>query len=200
MHSALLAVRGLTRPGLEPVSFALQGGEAIHISGASGAGKTLLLRAVADLDPSDGEVRLDGVERAELSPPAWRRAVRYVAAEPAWWTDVVAEHFSAPRDARERAADLGLEAGVFDKAVAGLSTGERQRLALLRALENEPKVLLLDEPTAALDAESTRSVAELLERALHGRAGLVVVAHDPYLADRLGGQRFKMTDGRLASA
>jgi ABC-type iron transport system FetAB ATPase subunit len=200
VNRALLAVRDLTRPGIEPVSFALRHGEAIHVSGPSGAGKTLLLRAVADLDPNDGDVRLEGIPRSAISAPAWRRAVRFVAAEAAWWADVAADHFIAPRHALERAGELGLEAQVFDKAIAVLSTGERQRLALVRALEDEPKVLLLDEPTAALDADSSRRAAELLERLLGRGAGLVVVAHDPYLAEKLGGPRFEMTSGRLAPA
>ncbi len=195
-----MAVRGLKRPGLESASFDLERGEAIHVSGPSGAGKTLLLRAIADLDPSNGDVRLEGVARADIAPPLWRRQVRYVAAEPAWWADRVRDHFVHAARASELAVDLGLDAAVLDRIVAGLSTGERQRLALLRALENEPKVLLLDEPTAALDDESTGRVAELLSRTLRAHTGLIVVSHDTALVDVIGGRGFTMANGRLARA
>ena len=89
----MLSVENLTRPGLEPTSFELAAGECIALRGPSGAGKTLLLRALADLDPSAGVVRLDGTPRGRIPAPTWRRRVGYVPAEPGWWSERVADHF-----------------------------------------------------------------------------------------------------------
>jgi putative ABC transport system ATP-binding protein len=103
------------------------------VRGPSGAGKTLLLRAVADLDPNEGVVTLDGRDRSTIAGPEWRRLVGYVPAEPGWWADTVGEHFGEWTAALAFVRDLG-----FPEA-----------LALVRALMKRPKVLLLDEPTAA---------------------------------------------------
>ena len=71
----MLVVRGLRRPGLEPVSFELADGECLALRGPSGAGKSLLLRALSDLDPNKGEASLDGQAREAMAAPQWRRAV-----------------------------------------------------------------------------------------------------------------------------
>ena len=91
---------------------------------------------VADLDPNQGEVFLDGVERRSLPAPAWRRKVVYNAAEPGWWHERVADHFdgAAMDFARATAPRLALAAALLDGQVVQLSTGERQRVALIRAL------------------------------------------------------------------
>lgn len=199
MAEALLSIDNLRRPGLHPVTLELRPDEDIAVSGPSGSGKTLLLRAIADLDPNDGELSLTGVRRAEMPAPEWRRQVRYVAAEPGWWADTAAVHFSDPGAARERCPDLGIDSALMAQPLSRLSTGERQRLALLRALEGEPRVLLLDEPTASLDAENTDRVAHLLTSLLQTGLGIIVVAHDSALRGRLGRRCFRMTDGRLAA-
>src|SRR5438094_3327582 len=81
----MLQVRDLQTSILKPASFSLSAGEALAVRGPSGAGKTLLLRAVADLDPNEGLVTLDGRERSIFAGPEWRRLVGYVPAEPGWW-------------------------------------------------------------------------------------------------------------------
>ncbi len=78
----MLRIRGLTRPGLEPFDFDLPPGEAVAMLGPSGAGKTLLLRAIADLDPKDGACALGAEQREDMAAPDWRRLVTYMAAEP----------------------------------------------------------------------------------------------------------------------
>ena len=126
--------------------------------GPSGAGKTLLLRAVADLDPNEGRVTLDGRDRSTMSGPEWRRLVGYVPAEPGWWADTVGEHFGEWTAALAFLRDLGFREEAKAWPITRLSTGERQRLALVRALIMRPRVLLLDEPTAALDVASVAAV------------------------------------------
>jgi ABC-type iron transport system FetAB ATPase subunit len=177
-------------------------GRCAVITGPSGSGKSLFLRMVADLDPNEGEVRLDGRERAQFRPPDWRRQVCYVAAEAGWWDAQVLAHFPAAlRDAaRAWAPRLGLGPELLDAEVARLSTGEKQRLALIRALVLEAPVLLLDEPTGALDQVSVGQVeAAIRDRLGHGVA-VIMVTHDDALAQRLGDQHHRMNARKLAAA
>lgn len=193
----MLVVDSLCRPGLEPVSFTLAAGECVVVQGASGAGKSLLLRAIADLDPNHGHVSLDGRERATMAAPAWRAQVGYLPAEPGWWAERVDAHFLDWQANAALARRLKLPEGVGAGMVAPLSTGERQRLALLRALERQPRVLLLDEPTAALDAAATALVEALLAERRAGGMALVWVSHDADQAARLGGRRLVVEKGRV---
>ena len=134
-----LLVRGLKSALAGPFDFAVKAGGCAVISGPSGSGKSLFLRMIADLDPNEGEVRLNGIDRQSLDGPSWRQKAPYVPAEAGWWLDQVADHF-APRlhdAARRLATDFGLVDGQFDGAVARLSTGERQRLAVQVELQDD---------------------------------------------------------------
>src|SRR5690242_7403957 len=91
---SLLRVWDLRTRLLKPASFSLASGECIAIRGPSGGGKTLLLRALADLDPNDGQVFLEGRDRLTMTGPEWRRLVGYLPAEPGWWADMVVDHFT----------------------------------------------------------------------------------------------------------
>jgi putative ABC transport system ATP-binding protein len=183
--SRMLQVRDLRTSILKPASFSLSAGEALAVRGPSGAGKTLLLRAVADLDPNEGLVILDGRDRSTIAGPEWRRLVGYVPAEPGWWGDTVGEHFRKWTTALAFVRDLGFPEEAKAWPITRLSTGERLRLALVRALMMRPKVLLLDEPTAALDAASVAAVESLINARL--RTGLTVlwVTHDAEQAKRV---------------
>jgi putative ABC transport system ATP-binding protein len=90
------------------VSFDLQDGECVALQGPSDIGKTLLLRSIADLDPNEGTVTLDGTLREAMAAPIWRKRVTYLAAEPGWWSDTVQEHFSDWDDALPLVARLGV--------------------------------------------------------------------------------------------
>src|SRR5437588_4001918 len=103
----MLQVHDLRTSILKPASFSLSAGEAIAVRGPSGAGKTLLLRAVADLDPNEGLVTLDGRDRSAIPGPEWRRLVGYVPAEPGWWADTVGEHFGEWEAALAVVPELG---------------------------------------------------------------------------------------------
>ena len=181
----MLQVRDLRTSILRPASFSLSAGEALAVRGPSGAGKTLLLRAVADLDPNDGVVTLDGRDRSTIAGPEWRRLVGYVPAEPGWWADTVGEHFGEWTAALAFARDLGFPEAAQAWPITRLSTGERLRLALVRALMMRPKVLLLDEPTAALDVASVAAVEALINARRRTGLGVLWVTHDAEQAKRV---------------
>ena len=185
----MLRVDDLTVGGLPPVSFEVAPHECLAVEGPSGAGKTRLLRAIADLDAADGFVYLDGAERREVPAPEWRRHVRYASAEPAWWGPRVREHFPVAAKLDRLILAVGLEPKLLDRPISELSTGERQRLGLVRAIADEPRVLLLDEPTSALDAQAAALTEELIRfQILSGRI-VVLVSHNPGQVVRLAQAR-----------
>jgi putative ABC transport system ATP-binding protein len=193
----LLQVRDLRTNILKPASFSLTAGECIAVKGPSGAGKTLLLRAVADLDPNQGLVSLEGRDRLTIPGPEWRRLVGYVPAEPGWWAETVGEHFGDWNAAAADLTNLGFPEEAKSWPIARLSTGERLRLALVRALIIRPNVLLLDEPTAALDTASLTAVEFLIASRI--RAGLAVlwVTHDVGQAGRIARRQLAVEAGRV---
>ncbi len=197
MPSARLRVERLRSPLAGPFNLALMPGECIAVSGESGSGKSLLLRMIADLDPHGGEAWLDGAARAAMTPPVWRRQVAYLAAESGWWLDQVADHFNDVPGARVLAGRLGLKPELIDGAVLRLSTGEKQRLALIRTLLGTPPVLLLDEPTGPLDGASVLLVEAVLRDRLAAGTAIVLVSHDPAQTERMAHRRFVMQGGRL---
>ena len=178
-----------------PFSVVVPPGGCLAVTGPSGAGKSLLLRMVADLIPHQGEAWLDGVARSSMPAPQWRRRVAYGAAEPGWWRERVGEHFATlPVAEAER---LGLAAEIFARRVVECSTGERSRLALLRLLALRPAVLLLDEPTGALDGEASRAAETLIAESLQSGTAAILVTHSPAQAERLGTARAEVRAGRL---
>jgi UDP-glucose/iron transport system ATP-binding protein len=188
----VLRVDYLAVPGLPTLSFEVAAGECLAVEGPSGSGKTRMLRALADLDPAGGYVHLDGVERGEMRGPQWRRHVRYASAEPAWWAATGREHF--PKSARldRLLSALALDDGHLDRPIAELSTGERQRLGLIRALADEPHVLLLDEPTSALDPTSAAMAEELIKYQLLAERIVLLVSHDVAQIERLAHARLQL--------
>jgi putative ABC transport system ATP-binding protein len=198
METALL-VKQLRSEFAGPFELQLDTGACSAITGPSGSGKSLFLRMIADLDPNQGEVWLNGRERGSLPAPEWRKQASYVSAESGWWADVVIEHFAANKrsEVAALAARLGLRADVLDAPVAQLSTGEKQRLSLVRALLPSPPVLLLDEPTGPLDEQSVVRVEALLRERMATGTSIVLVTHDPNQAGRLGSQHYRMVAGRL---
>ncbi len=193
----MLSIKNLTRPGLEPVSFELAAGECIALRGPSGAGKSLLLRAIADLDPNEGDVTLDGTPRDSIPAPTWRRRVGYIPAEPGWWSERLGDHFQDWEAQAGPARRLKVSPEAETRRVSQLSTGERQRLALLRALEHRPEVLLLDEPTGPLDEETTAAVEAMLREKQENGLALLWVTHDKRQAGRVATRRFWIDRGRL---
>ena len=158
---ARLRIASLSSALAGPFDLSVAASECVAITGPSGSGKSLFLRMIADLDPSEGEVWLDGQERSAFPAPEWRRQSRLQRrrtglVERATWST----HFPGPAASAARALAplLGLGADLLEGSVARLSTGERQRLALIRALALASPVLLLDEPTGALDERAAALV------------------------------------------
>lgn len=188
----LFRVVSVATEQVRPVSLTMDVGECVAVSGPSGAGKSLLLRALADLDPNEGQVWLADVERGSIAPAEWRREVALLPAEPAWWADRVGDHFEGPSPLLER---LGFTEAVMDWSVARLSSGERQRLGLLRLLARQPRVLLLDEPTANLDSENTERVEALVREYLAEHSACALwVSHDAAQRRRVAQRELRIGD------
>jgi ABC-type iron transport system FetAB ATPase subunit len=182
-----LEARGVRTLHLGPFDCRIDAGGCTALWGPSGSGKSILLRALADLDPHTGEVLVDDESQAAMTGPAWRCRVGYLPTESGWWAPDVGAHFlhGVP-------AALGFEPDVAAWDVARLSSGERQRLALLRLLDRAPEALLLDEPTANLDADAAAAVEALVAGYRREHAAAVLwVSHDP-------GQRARVADAELA--
>jgi putative ABC transport system ATP-binding protein len=145
--------------------------------GASGSGKTLLLRAIASLDPvEEGEITFSGKSLQQWRLPDYRTKVAYLPQRPALFPGTVEDNLRQPFELaihRDRGYSrpqilsdleaLHWQAEFLSLTAATLSGGESQILALLRSLQLNPKILLLDEPTASLDADSARQVEILLD-------------------------------------
>ena len=192
----LLDITNLATDLIGPVNLSIAAGECVAVLGASGSGKSLLLRAIADLDPHDGEVSLTGRRCSEMPADEWRRLVALVPAESGWWSDYVGEHFASAPDPAALLEAVGLS-DAFGWEVARLSTGERHRLAIARALQGQPQTLLLDEPTASLDAEATQHIERLLNQQLKRGVAVLLVTHDHGQARRLAARSYEMTGGQL---
>lgn len=203
----MLSVENLTRsaigehenPLLSGISLCLVAGCCAVVSGASGAGKTLLLRSLVDLDPNQGRVSLGADMRESMPAAKWRSQICYVPAEPAWWAEYVKDHFPDLDRAKQLAMSFGVVPDLFDQPVARLSTGERQRLALVRAFAIKPEILLLDEPTAALDPHSTIQVEKALTDFMGRGKSVILVTHDEVQGKRIGHDFYVMSDGKLAA-
>jgi len=177
-----------------PLSLRVAAGECVTVAGPSGSGKTLLLRAIADLDPHSGQVMLDGIAADAVPAPQWRRLVGLLLAESPWWHERVGAHFPDMDGLDRQLEALGFGPDVMSWRIARLSSGERQRLALLRLLALRPAVLLLDEPTANLDPGSTALVEQLVSSyRSERRVPVLWVSHD---AD----QRSRIADRQLEIA
>lgn len=182
-------LRELAVGPLRGVSLEIGPGEVVCLSGESGSGKTRLLRAIADLDPHEGEVALGADERAAVAAHCWRGWVMLVPAESYWWADTVTEHFLDPVPGSLEAFGFGEDALGWE--IGRLSSGEKQRLAVLRALSHEPRALLLDEPTANLDPALAREVeAWLRDYCRRERMPVLWVAHDRDQIARIADRHF----------
>ncbi|MEU3352152.1 thiol reductant ABC exporter subunit CydD [Streptomyces sp. NPDC037389] len=210
-HGAALTVdrlvvrhAGRGTPSLAETSFEVRPGETVAVTGPSGVGKSTLLNVLLGLEqPTSGRVFVGDADLASLSPESWRDQVAWVPQRPHLFAGTIAENVRLARpgatDAQVREALRAAGALEFVSMLpqgtdtrlgedgSGLSAGQRQRLALARAFLADRPVLLLDEPTAALDGETEAAVVEAVRRLSAGRT-VVLVVHRPALlavADRV---------------
>jgi len=199
---------------LRDVSLAVRGGERLALSGPSGSGKTLLLRAIAWLDPIDhGEVLWHGQPIGRDAVPHYRAATVYLHQRPALAGPTAEAALQQPFSLavhHERQFDrqrivawldrLGRHDAMLGQPVSELSGGERQIVALLRAVQLDPAVLLLDEPTAALDPAAAEAVERLVaawfDEAPDQRA-MIWVSHDAAQAERMADRVVWIERGRI---
>lgn len=181
---------------LGPVSLDVGPSEIVCLSGESGAGKSLLLRAIADLIPHQGKVYLDGQSSCDIPAPAWRKQVGLLPSESQWWQDTVGGHFESADE--ETFGALGMSIDALHWQVSRCSTGEKQRLAILRLLANQPSCLLLDEPTGSLDPDNTRHVeAFILQLAKQKNIPVLWVSHSEEQIQRIAVRHYVVCDGGL---
>jgi ATP-binding cassette subfamily B protein len=194
LHNVSFRYGGPEAPAiLDGVSFSAEPGQTIAIVGRSGSGKTTLLRLLAGLiEPSEGTIRYDGFDLRTLDYRTLRRQIGFVLQESYLFDDTIAHNvaFGETEPDRERVRwaaraasahdfvhrlPLGYDTRVGESGLR-LSTGQKQRIAIARALYHRPPVLVLDEPTSALDSESERAVKEGLDE-LTLTSTSFVVAH-----------------------
>ncbi|GGY05006.1 ABC transporter ATP-binding protein [Litchfieldella qijiaojingensis] len=181
---------------LDGVSFTIAPGEIVCLSGPSGSGKSRLLRAIADLEPHGGDIWLGERAQSQFPGHEWRRQVMLVPAESQWWAPSVGEHFQ--HSPVEDLSTLGFETKTLDWQIGRLSSGEKQRLALLRALSRSPRALLLDEPTANLDDTTIhRCESWLRERTRQLGLPVLWVAHDSRQIERVANRHYRIEGSRL---
>jgi ABC-type multidrug transport system fused ATPase/permease subunit len=185
-----LTVRRGARVVLSDVSFDAPRGRVLALVGASGAGKSTLLRCLNRLaEPESGTIGLDGEDIRHVAPQVLRRRVALVAQAPAMLPGTVEDNLAyglkalraETRDAALTAA--GLDASFLPRRARELSGGERARVALARALTREPDAILLDEPTAALDPETARVIAQTVAALAERDLAVIVATHDHALAE-----------------
>lgn len=199
---------------IRDVTFSVNAGDRLGVLGPSGAGKTVLLRAMALLDPMDaGTIFYQGEAVVGDEVPRYRSQVIYLHQKPALHEGTVEDNLRQPfalkahqghRFDRGRAADLlaslGRDPAFLEKSSRDLSGGEAQIAALVRAIQLEPTMLLLDEPTASLDPETAQAVEAALAGWLAARAterALVWVGHDRDQTLRMTARTISLAAGRL---
>jgi putative ABC transport system ATP-binding protein len=195
---------------LRNVDLSVTAGETLTIVGPSGAGKSTLLRLLCRLDePTGGTVYLDGTDYRDLDPVALRARVGLVPQDPALRDGSVRENVTIGPRLRGESVEPGrVETllgrvdldGYADRAVADLSGGEAQRVAIARTLIIDPEVLLLDEPTASLDPSAQADIETLLSELLTtSDRTAVLVTHDQAQVDRIADRVVRFVDGGVHS-
>lgn len=191
----MLTLKEFTIAGLSAVTLSIKEGECIGLSGVSGCGKTRLLRAIADIDEHEGKMQLDDVNWYSVPAHQWRQKVALLPAESLWWFDNIGNHFCGEVEAL---SDLNFDQETLQWESSRCSSGEKQRLSILRLLANKPHVLLLDEPTANLDEANSLLVEQFISKYITDNQAIAIwVSHDNEQLRRVSSRQYMMRQGSL---
>lgn len=192
---------------LRDASFKLADGEILGLAGASGSGKSTLLRTLARLsEPQSGRVLLKGRDWNEFTPTQYRRQVCLLPQVPIALPGTVRDNLNfvfhlhrdlQPTDLRNLLGDVNLSQEVLNQPAESLSVGEKQRLALARALALRPWVLLLDEPTSALDQANADQVLDLVANVCSTRSLSAILTSHIRERLRISHRRVLLSDGTV---
>src|SRR5437867_2028496 len=206
---------GKDRPVLHDISFNIEPGTRLGIAGASGAGKSTLISLLTRFyDPTEGEIRLDGVDLRDFRLEDLRRQFAVVPQDPVLFSASIAENIAYARPgasesdlvAAAQAANAhefivrlpqAYDTQVGERGVQ-LSGGQRQRIAIARAFLKDSPVLILDEPTSAVDDEAEAAIVEAIQRLMRGRT-VILITHRPQLLERCSAL-IVLEHGRLVSS
>jgi iron complex transport system ATP-binding protein len=201
--TALLEARKAALAGrLAPVDFRIETAELVCLVGPNGSGKTSLLHALARIGRPSGEVRIDGRRPESLAPAERRRLLSYLpASRDVAWPLAVEDVVRLGADRSEAGEALAaLDLGAFARRrLDRLSTGERSRVLIARALAPRPRLLLLDEPVANLDPLWQLRLMEHLRDSVRNGQGAVVAMHDLDLAARFADRLVLMDKGEIVA-
>lgn len=194
---ALLTINNLTVAPLSSFTAQVDNQQLIVLQGESGSGKSRLLYAIADLVPHSGELYLGEQRCLNIPANTWRQQVMLVPSHIEWWYDTALEHFNSTPDSTEL-QQLNLTATVLNQPITELSTGQKQRLGILRALKRNPTFLLLDEVTANLDEKNTLAVETLITCWLQdGSRGVIWCSHDTRQTQRIATRLWQINNTRV---
>lgn len=197
----MLEVSNLSTRCFSKLDIEIHAGETVTLSGSSGSGKSLLLRAIADLDPHEGEIRLAGQSQCSMAAHIWRQHISLLPADYPFWGEVAGDSFKDPSTASNILDSLGLPSNILQQSINQLSSGEKQRLSLIRLLLNQPHCLLLDEPTSHLDSETELMVESLVsDYQQQTNCPILWVSHNNSQCQRVGQQHYVLSDGKLVEA
>lgn len=192
--AALLELDQLCIAPLNAFSAQLNRGDIVALWGASGSGKSRLLYAIADLVPHTGHALLKQKNASRYSPSRWRQQVMLVPSRIEWWEETALDHFAKKPD-NDLLSQLNISATLLTQPVAELSTGQKQRLGILRALVRSPQVLLLDEPTANLDEKNVLAVEAIIKDWVKRSDRAVIwCSHDQQQISRIADRSWQIND------
>jgi len=195
---------------LDNISFEVNAGDFISIVGPSGSGKSTLLKLCSHLkSPTLGTILFNGEDISKSSPSSLRKDIAYCFQTPYLFGDTVSDNLSFPYSIRDRKVDMerinyllsifNIDKDFFNKTIINLSGGEKQRVALIRTLLFEPKIILLDEVTSALDVDNTLTVENVIRDLNNTGLTILWVTHNPEQSKKHANKILTLENGKISS-
>ncbi|VTS22163.1 ABC transporter ATP-binding protein [Streptococcus porcinus] len=195
---------------LKNLSFTIDEGDYVSIIGPSGSGKSTLLKLASYLQsPTSGDIMFEGKSLEDYNPIKLRQTLSYCFQTPHLFGEKVKDNIQFPYEIRHLSLDQArvnklfalfqMDLSYLEQDVKKLSGGEKQRIALIRQLLFEPKVLLLDEVTSALDSVNKEIVEEVIERLNNKGVTILWITHDTSQSKKYANKMMTIVDGKLES-